>query len=252
MDTEQNLVSVNEMQLNPNSPREREILLVEREFAVAQRRAKALAASSIVPKQFQNNISNCMIAMEMASRLRTGEMEIMQNLYIVHSNPSFSSKYLIALVNKSGVINGRLKFRFTGEVDSPSWGCQAYATCAETGDELAGTTITIQMANAEGWSTKTGSKWATMPEQMLMYRAAAFWSRIYAPDATMGMHSSEELQDSMEHEINPMTETKASSIAETLKTSKPAVDDVEDAEFSDAKTEPTKEAESGENLEDLV
>jgi hypothetical protein len=34
-----------------------------------------------------------------------------------------------------------------------------------------------------------------MPEQMLRYRAAAFFARIYAPDITLGMQTSEEMRD---------------------------------------------------------
>jgi hypothetical protein len=55
------------------------------------------------------------------------------------------------------------------------------------------------MAKAEGWLTKTGSKWITMPELMLKYRAAAFFGRLYAPEVLMGMQTSEEVID-----ITPM------------------------------------------------
>jgi hypothetical protein len=51
------------------------------------------------------------------------------------------------------------------------------------------------MAVAEGWYTKNGSKWRTMPELMLRYRAAAFFGRLYAPDILMGMHSDDEVRD---------------------------------------------------------
>jgi hypothetical protein len=51
------------------------------------------------------------------------------------------------------------------------------------------------LAKAEGWSAKNGSKWKTMPEQMIMYRAAAFWGRVYAPEKMLGMHTGDELED---------------------------------------------------------
>ena len=56
-----------------------------------------------------------------------------------------------------------------------------------------------------------------MPGQMLAYRAASFWSRMYAPDATMGMHTQEELEDVGEIEINPIPQRGESSTAERLK-----------------------------------
>src|SRR3954466_2006088 len=38
-------------------------------FETAQRMAKALSASSLLPETFRNNIPNCMIAMELANRI---------------------------------------------------------------------------------------------------------------------------------------------------------------------------------------
>jgi hypothetical protein len=60
------------------------------------------------------------------------------------------------------------------------------------------------MAKAEGWSTKNGSKWLTMPELMLRYRAAAFFARLYAPDITLGMMTAEEVVDiASERDVTP-------------------------------------------------
>lgn len=57
----------------------------------------------------------------------------------------------------------------------------------------------MEMAKAEGWLDKAGSKWKTMPELMMRYRAAAFFGRLYAPEITMGMHTTEEVID-IQHE----------------------------------------------------
>lgn len=194
-----------ELILNPEVQRERDLAVSEQEFKMVQRKANALAASDLTPKQFKNNMANCMIALELAERLQSGVLEIMQNIYIVHGNPSFSSTYLIALVNRSPSIKGRLRFKFTGEAGTDDYGCTAYAIDAETDEELVGTKITIGMARKEGWLSKQGSKWQSMPDQMLMYRAAAFWSRVYSPDATMGFHTYDELESIPEKEINPQS-----------------------------------------------
>lgn len=73
--------------------------------------------------------------------------------------------------------------------------CVATATVRDSGEKIEGPKITMEMAKAEGWLTKTGSKWLTMPELMLRYRAAAFFARLYAPDITLGMQTSEESAD---------------------------------------------------------
>jgi hypothetical protein len=56
-------------------------------------------------------------------------------------------------------------------------------------------TVTMQMAIAEGWVGKPGSKWKTMPRQMMMYRAAAFFARAHCSDILLGIPTKEEVQD---------------------------------------------------------
>jgi hypothetical protein len=51
------------------------------------------------------------------------------------------------------------------------------------------------MAKAEGWIDKNGSKWKTMPEQMLMYRAATFFCRVFCPEVLAGVQTSDEITD---------------------------------------------------------
>jgi hypothetical protein len=58
-----------------------------------------------------------------------------------------------------------------------------------------GPPVSIAMAKAEGWYGKNGSKWQTIPDLMLRYRAAAFFSSLYAPELKMGMKTYEEVID---------------------------------------------------------
>ena len=53
----------------------------------------------------------------------------------------------------------------------------------------------MQMAKAEGWLDKSGSKWKTMPQQMLQYRAASFFARVFCPDILMGVQTADEIRD---------------------------------------------------------
>lgn len=161
-------------------------------FELVQRQAKMLSASTLVPKEFQGNMGNCAIALNIAKRLGADPFMVIQNIDIIHGRPSFRATFLIAMVNASGRFTP-LQFRMSGEGASRS--CVAWAKDKETGEVVEGTEITMAMAKAEGWSTKSESKWVTMPEQMLRYRAAAFFARIYAPDITLGMQTSEELRD---------------------------------------------------------
>lgn len=163
-------------------------------FELLQRVAKAFATSSLVPQQYQSNVANCMIALNLARRLGADELMVMQNLYIVHGNPGWSAKFLIACVNTCGRFTS-LRYEWRGEPNKPEFGCRAWAVEKETGERLNGAWVDWKMVRAEKWDAKSGSKWLTMPEQMFMYRSAAFWQRGYAPEISMGLMSAEELID---------------------------------------------------------
>ncbi len=163
-------------------------------FEFTQRAATLLAASTLVPKEYQNNVPNCVIALNMASRMGADPLMVMQNLYIVYSRPGWSSQFLISTFNTSGKFSA-LRYEWVGNKGKDDFGCKAWAIEKATGERLEGSTVTIDIAKKEGWYTKNGSKWQTMSDQMLMYRAASWFIRAYAPEMAMGMHTTEEIID---------------------------------------------------------
>lgn len=204
-------------------------------FELMQRKATMLANSSLVPTQYRafleqkssgkvtgytenkNAIANCIIALDMAKRMNANELMVMQNLMVIEGRPSWSSQWIISAINGCGKYTS-LKFdkKDLGDKEVAyieySWesnkkisipkkiiirnfSCVAYAIERETGERLDSATVTIEMAVKEGWYTKTGSKWQTIPEIMLQYRAASFFGKIYAPELLMGLQSAEENQD---------------------------------------------------------
>jgi hypothetical protein len=162
-------------------------------FELAQRQAKALSASDLVPQQYKGNVANTLVALEIANRIGASPLMVMQNLNIIHGRPSWGSSFIIAAINGSGKFTA---LRFVGDLAK---GIKAVCQEKATGELLEGPTVTMDMAKAEGWLDKAGSKWKTMPELMMRYRAAAFFGRLYAPEITMGMHSTEEVVD-IQHE----------------------------------------------------
>jgi hypothetical protein len=165
-----------------------------RAFEDAQRIAKALASSTLIPPQFQGQqgFANCLVALEIAGRMNISPFLCMQHLHIIHGRPSWSSAFIIAMVNGCGRFTP-LRFEVSGEGDNLA--CYAVATDIKTDQELKGPTITMTMAKKEGWATKSGSKWITMPELMIRYRAAAFWGRLFAGDLLVGLQTQEEVID---------------------------------------------------------
>ncbi len=187
-------------------------------FDTMQRMAKLFANSSIVPEAFRGNtptaVANCFIAVDMAMRLNADPFMVMQNLYIVKGKPAFSSSFLIATVNSCGrfeplkfsKIEARNQIMYNGK-EIPNLSCFAYTREKGSEDVLTGAIIDLQMAISEGWVQKSGSKWQTMPEQMLRYRAAAFWVRTYCPEVAMGLYSDDEVKDFTDYQDVEVKET---------------------------------------------
>ena len=203
-------------------------------FEFLQRSAKAFANSTMVPTAYQAVVtkgfgrnqkiednpaalSNCMIALDMAQRMDANPLQVMQNLHVIEGKPSWSSQFIIAAINSSGKFSPlRFDLEWLGEMDATystyEWDngnkveqkhkvriknarCVAWATEKATGERLESAPVTIEMAVNEGWYSKNGSKWRSMPDLMLRYRSAAFFGRVYAPELLMGLPTSEEVQD---------------------------------------------------------
>ena len=217
-----------------------ELMLAEsqaKRWELMQRKAQAYSTSSIVPAQYRaqiekkeygvvvgyepnpSGLANCIVAINMAERMKADEMMVMQNLYIIEGRPSWSSQWVMAMINGCGkfsplrfkledlgikevdyieyVYNKTIKKRepIAKKITVHDFSCVAYATDKSSGVELESSKVSIEIAVKEGWYTKAGSKWQTMPEMMLRYRSASFFGSIYAPELKMGLMTVEECQD---------------------------------------------------------
>ena len=182
-------------------------------------------------------LANCAIALDMASRLNANPIMVMQNLYVIEGRPSWSSQWIIACVNKSGRFSP-LQFRIEDlgeqevQYEEFAWVsgkkqssikkavirnlvCVAHAKSLDTGEVVESAPVSMELAVKEGWYGKNGSKWQTMPEVMLRYRAAAFFGRVYAPDLLMGFQSQEEAEELAYIETAPTGEVVESTVKVT-------------------------------------
>ena len=145
---------------------------------LAYRTAGMLSRSGLVPDSYRNSPENCLIAIDLANRQGLSPMMVMQNLYVVKGRPAWSGSFCAAAVNGCGKFSP-LEYVFVGE----------------HGTQCVSETITLKMAKDEGWMDKGGSKWKTMPRQMMMYRAASFFARAHCPEVLLGIQTMEEVQD---------------------------------------------------------
>lgn len=235
-------------------------------FELAQREAKLLTLSALVPEAYRGNtpaaLANCMIAQDIARRTGQGTLAVMQNLHIISGRPSWSSQYIIGALNSCGRFSP-LRFRIEKddketEVEYGEWTgykenrrkevkktkirnvtCTAYAIENGTGEILEGPAVSYVLAIKEGWWFKNDSKWQTMPDLMIRYRAAAFFGRLYAPDILFGFHAVEEVRDivSVEAETIPEKGCSAEQLKDTLANAVKAAPAEPEPEVIDAETE---------------
>jgi hypothetical protein len=184
-------------------------------MAQAWKAANFLAESNLVPQNYQKKPNDALIALDIANRTGMNPLNVMQNLYVVKGKPSWSGQMCIALVNNSKRFTP-LEFVFVGENGSDEYGCFAQAKRIDNDSMCASDVVTIGMAKKEGWYAKDGSKWKTMPRQMMMYRAGAFFARVHCPDVLVGLQTVEEIEDVEGREISG-SKSKKSDLTDFLK-----------------------------------
>ena len=210
-----------------------------KQFEAIQRMAMMYAMSNFVPQSYKYDkngqpfdpkvvLANCTIALEMATRMQANPLMVMQNLYIVYGQPAFNSKFLIACINASKRFSP-LRYEFKGEEGTDEYACRAIAYEANDikhKEPLEGDWISMRMAKAEGWVSRKGSKWSTMPTQMLRYRAAAFWQRAYCPEISMGLLTAEEAQDAFAQTYEEIKQPSATNVIPTDELGRPSLTSV--------------------------
>jgi len=207
-------------------------------FSEAKDMATYLSGSDLVPEAYRTNekngdkSANIVLALEMAERTKTSPFAVMQNMHVISGKPAWSSQFIISMINSCGRFTP-LKYKFETEEEVRTfertyyWNkqkksetkqinnvtCYAYATEIETGDLIVGPKVSLEMAFLEGWYSKPGSKWPTMPQMMLQYRAASFFGRFNCPEMLMGMQSENEVNDvqSVQDENTIITPSKTST-----------------------------------------
>lgn len=171
----------------------------------AWRTAGMISKSGLVPESYRGSPENCLIAIDLANRQGLSPMMVMQNLYVVKGKPAWSGSFCAAAINGCGKFTP-LEYVWSGEEGTLSFGCTAQALRRCNHTLCQSDTITLQMAKDEGWLDKGGSKWKTMPKQMMMYRAASFFARAHCPEVLLGIQTVEEVQDVRGYE-EPQEET---------------------------------------------
>ena len=184
-------------------------------FAQKMQIAAALSKTQFVPVAFRNKPEDCLVALDMAARLGMNPLAVFPEIYVIDARAAFSSKFLIALVNRSGRfsrivydegVDGEAAVTFASRQRRgddivytpavvPNYYAVARFTELATGHEYTSPRIDLHFAEKNGWVAKVGSKWQSMPEIMVRYRAASTLIKSVAPELVLGLEFAEDLMD---------------------------------------------------------
>ncbi|MBR4750791.1 MAG: recombinase RecT, partial [Thermoguttaceae bacterium] len=154
--------------------------------------ASALSRTPFVPESFRGKAEDCLVALDMAGRLGLNPLAVFPDIYVIDNRASFSSKFLIALVNRSGRfsrirfeegIDGEVEVTFSGWGDArgqrrtwkekvPNYYSIATFKELSSGEVFTSPRIDMKFAEKNGWVQKNGSKWQTKPQIMCRNRSA--------------------------------------------------------------------------------
>jgi len=171
-------------------------------FEFAQRQAKSLCESNLVPISYQGQkgLPNCLVALEMSKRMNLSPLTVMQNLNIIHGRPTWSAQFISSQIMGCGRFEN-FDYLVKGEGETLEVQCIAKRIADQK--LIKGTAVSMKMARLEGWTKNP--KYTSMPELMLRNRAATFFGRQYIPDLLLGVQTSEEVVDIQPLDVTPET-----------------------------------------------
>lgn len=152
--------------------------------------AQTLSSSDIIPDTYKQKPANCLIAMEVARSLNLPFLTVVNNIDIIKGKPTYKASFLASLVNKSGLFKSSIRVDFTGKGND----LVATAKAQRHDDSWCEMSVSMQTAIEEGW-VKRNTKYQTMPNLMLGYRAITFFARMFCPEVALGLQTVEEVDD---------------------------------------------------------
>jgi len=99
---------------------------------------------------------------------------------------SFEAQAVMAMVNQSAPVKGRLRFDYEGEGQNRR--CTVTGTDRETGEDITYTSPALAQIPVQN-----SPLWKSDPDQQLAYYSARAWCRRHFPELLMGIYSREEI-----------------------------------------------------------
>lgn len=147
--------------------------------------SKLLSESTFVPKDYQRNPGNVLVAMQWGMEIGLSPLQALQNISVINGRPAVWGDAMLALVRGSGLLES---------LDEVQTDTLATCTIKRKGEAETVRTFGIEDAKKANLWGKAGP-WQQYPKRMMQMRARAFALRDVFPDVLKGIHIAEEAQD---------------------------------------------------------
>lgn len=141
-----------------------------------------------VPKHLHGKPADCMAITLQAMRWQMDPFVVSSKTHVVNGNLGYEAQLVIAVLKNSGAVKGRPHYEYRG--DGPALECRAGFIPAGESDVVWTEWLSISKI-----TVKNSPLWKTNEKQQFGYLQARNWARLYAPDALLGIYTTDELGD---------------------------------------------------------
>ena len=175
-----------------------------------------------IPRHLQGNPGDCFAIIAQAAQWKMNPFVVAQKTHVVNGALGYEAQLINAVVTSMNVISDRFRYEYCGNWDE--YRKSGFAKTAEMG---CGVNVgaTLRGETEVRWlpmplcmeqvKTRNSPLWATNPMQQLAYLAVKYWTRLFAPDAILGVYSVDELAEGV---AEPVNITPPPAAPETAKT----------------------------------
>jgi len=167
--------------------------------------ADKIAQSSLLPKQYQRNPANVLLALEYGTALGISPVVAMQQIHVIEGKPTASAQLIGGLVRQAG-------HKLRVEFDDRTMTATATVIRSDDPDYEFKAVWTMDRAKAANLVNK--GNWKTYPAAMLKARAITEVARDACPEALFGVaYTAEELAPDAPVRVEASTEPTESAEA---------------------------------------
>lgn len=154
-------------------------------FGEAMRLAEIMAAGKFVPKHLRDNPGDCLAVLMQSARWGMDPFAVAGKVYFISERMAYEAQLVAAVINSSGLLEGRLKVEWTGDGEK--------MVCKVSG-KIKGDPQVHAIEQAIGTiTTRNSPLWKQSPQMQLAYYTQRLWCRLFTPEVLLGVYTEDEV-----------------------------------------------------------